>query len=194
MADIADSGTTDREPVFAETHLSARDGFLIWSGVILASLGLPFFAFIVGKVFNGWWTACPAITPCSPISTGVNWLAIISCSCLFGALGVMSSLILRRRIDPGLSKLSVLKALLLVYGLGAIFSIMLLALFIGGFLQGNLFPSFQNTISWMELNFRIPDWGKIVVWSFIVGFSERLMPGVFDQLTERLAHAQGPKE
>jgi hypothetical protein len=60
----------------------------------------------------------------------------------------------------------------------------MLALFIGGFVQGNLFPSFSNNTTWLTLNFRVGDWGKLVIWSFVAGFSERIMPNLFDRLVE----------
>lgn len=173
-----------------EAHLSARTGFLVWSAAILLVIGAPFIAFVVGKAMAAPWSSCPPYEVCAPGVIGLNWAAIVSCSALFGATGVMASLILRRRLDPTLSGMAVVRALVLVYGLGAIFSVMLLALFIGGFVQGNLFPNFASVHSWVELLFRVPDWGKLAVWSFIVGFSERLMPGFLDQLGERFDKAQ----
>lgn len=170
----------------AESHLSARSGFIGWSAILLGLLGGPFLLFFVSKAVGGALTHCVGEGPCQSV-IGLTWTALISCAALFGALGVMTSLILRRRIDPSLSRMGILRALVLTYGLGALFAIMLLALFIGGFLQGELFPSFGYSTSWLWLNFRLPDWGKLVVWSFVVGFSERLMPGVFDQLTERFS-------
>ena len=154
--------------------------------MLLGLLGAPFLTFFLSKAAGGPLTHCVSDTPCVPV-VGLTWGAIISCAALFGALGVMTSLILRRRIDPSLSQMGILRALVLTYGLGALFAVMLLALFVGGFLQGELFPSFGFADSWLWLNFRLPDWGKLVVWSFVVGFSERLMPGVFDQLTERFS-------
>lgn len=169
-----------------DLHLSARNGFLVWSALLLGAIGSPFLLFFGSKVVGGPLTSCASSMPC-PSVVGLIWTAIISCAALFGALGVMTSLILRRRLDPSLSQMGILRALVLTYGLGSLFAIMLLALFIGGFLQGELFPSFGFSDSWLWLNFRVPDWGKLIVWSFVVGFSERLMPGVFDQLTERFS-------
>lgn len=169
-----------------DSHLASRNGFIVWSVMLLAFLGTPFFTFFVSKAFGGPLTHCLTEAPCQAV-IGLTWSAIISCAALFGALGVMTSLILRRRIDPSFSRMGILRALVLTYGLGALFAVMLLALFIGGLLQGELFPSFASSNSWLWLSFRVPDWGKLIVWSFVVGFSERLMPSVFDQLTERFS-------
>lgn len=121
---------------------------------------------------------------------GLTWLAIISCAAFFGALGVMLSLVFRRQVDERLFKLSTPKILLVVYGVGSILAILLLALFIGKFVQGNLFPVF-STESWFGINFRMQDWAKLIIWSFIAGFSERLMPTLFDQLIERALPKNG---
>jgi hypothetical protein len=168
-----------------------KDGLILWSCLILGAFGLPFILFVVGKISAFWIFApaahnCNAIQDCSSSSAyyvGLNWLAIASCAALFGALGVMVSLTLRRQIDDRIFRLKTSKILLLVYGSGAIFAILMLTLFIGGFVQGNLFPAFSTT-TWLGLNFRVNDWGKLVVWSFVAGFSERIMPNLFDRLVE----------
>jgi hypothetical protein len=121
---------------------------------------------------------------CSGPFIGLTWLAIISCAALFGALGVMLSLVLRRKVDERLLKLTIPKILIVVYGVGSIFAILVLALFIGKFLEGNLFPKFASD-SWIDISFRLQDWAKLMIWSFIAGFSERLVPTLFDQLIER---------
>jgi hypothetical protein len=126
---------------------------------------------------------------CSVHFIGLTWLSIISCAALFGALGVMLSLVLRRKVDERLLNLTMPKILLVVYGVGSIFAVLLLALFIAGFLGGDLFPKFEAT-SWLDINFRLKDWARLIIWSFIAGFSERLVPGLFDQLIERALKAR----
>jgi hypothetical protein len=179
-----------------------RRGFILWSFAILLIFGLPFFAFVVGKIsnfsyFNPVAPSCDEgeVNCARPVSyVGLNWLAIASCAALFGSIGVMLSLVLRRRIDDHLSRLTVGRILIVVYGVGAIFAILLLALFVGGFLQGNLFPDFSKGDSWITLRFRVPDWGKLVVWSFIAGFSERLIPTLFDRLIDRMLEQESSKQ
>jgi hypothetical protein len=175
-----------------EQNFLEKDGLILWSCLILGVFGLPFILFVIGKVsaFGIFAPAahnCSALQDCSSSSAyyvGLTWLAIASCAALFGALGVMVSLMLRRKVDERIYGLRTSKILLLVYGSGAIFAILMLALFIGGFVQGNLFPTFSNDMTWLTLNFRVHDWGKLVVWSFVAGFSERIMPNLFDQLVE----------
>ena len=177
-----------------EPHQSflEKDGLILWSCLILGLFGSPFILFVAGKV-SAFWIFAPAAHNCTEIKecssssayyVGLNWLAIASCAALFGALGVMVSLTLRRRVDETIFGSKTSKILMLVYGSGAIFAILMLTLFIGGFVQGNLFPAFSNT-TWLTLNFRVSDWGKLVVWSFVAGFSERIMPNLFDRLVEQ---------
>jgi len=168
-----------------------KDGLILWSCLILGVLGLPFILFVAGKI-SAFWIFAPAEHNCNEIKEcsissayyiGLYWLAIASCAALFGALGVMVSLTLRRKIDERIFGLRTSKILILVYGSGAISAILMLTLFIGGFVQGNLFPAFKGT-TWLTLYFRVNDWGKLVVWSFVAGFSERIMPNLFDRLVE----------
>lgn len=161
----------------------------------LAMLGVvaaPFVYFVIGKIFGfGVFVpamhACPDVRECSVNSAhyiGLNWLAILSCAAFFGALGVMISLYLRQKNEESLFGDNVPKLLASICGFGAILGVLMLSLFIGGFVQGNLFPKFSDMQSWLELNFRVADWGKLIIWSFIAGFSERLMPGLFDRLSD----------
>jgi hypothetical protein len=155
-----------------------KDGLILWSCLILGVLGLPFILFVAGKI-SAFWIFAPAAHDCNTIKecssssayyVGLNWLAIASCAALFGALGVMVSLTLRRKIDERIFGLRTPKTLMVVYGSGAIFAILMLTLFIGGFVQGNLFPAFSKTTNWLTLYFRVDDWGKLVIWSFVAGF------------------------
>jgi len=90
--------------------------------MLLGLLGAPFFTFFVSKALGGALTHCPTEAPCHAV-IGLTWSAIISCAALFGALGVMTILILRRRIDPRFSRMGILRALVLTYGLGALFAV-----------------------------------------------------------------------
>ena len=160
-------------------------GFLASSLTILLAFASPLLIFIAMKI--GGWSPYVAISGLVDFEyrayVGVNWLAIFSCASLFGAIGVMVSLVLRREIDERLVGMHTFALLLVVYSLGAIFGMLILCLFVGGFLQGSLFPRFENG-SWTELNFRSRDWGQLAIWAFLAGFSERLMPSLFDQIFE----------
>jgi hypothetical protein len=185
--DAVISAEQEPEP---NSNLIERNGLILWSCIILFVLGFPFVLFVFGKIFaiglfGPGEHKCDDTRNCAVASAyyiGLNWLAIASCAALFGAIGSMVSVVLRRDIDEQLFKPSHISRILLS---GAIFAILMLAIFIGGFVQGNLFPAFSDTKSWLSLFFRVPDWGKLVVWSFVAGFSERLVPNFFDRLVDR---------
>ena len=86
--------------------------------------------------------------------------------------------------------------------LGAIFAVVLTAMFIGGILKGTIFPEFytesaKNTgIGLMEFTLNtLPkgaeNFAKLCVWAFLAGFAERLVPDSLDRLT-KLAAEKGP--
>jgi hypothetical protein len=89
---------------------------------------------------------------------------------------------------------------LLLYSLippviGAIAAVVLYLVFIGKFVDGPLFPKIgclpnQTCTSLLDLmNYYWPvspeDYGKALVWSFIAGFSERLVPDVLQGLAAK---------
>lgn len=63
---------------------------------------------------------------------------------------------------------------------GAIFAAVLYFLFLGNFLQGSLFPVVDENALTTPANF-----GGLMVWSFIAGFAERLVPDVLSRLVTR---------
>jgi hypothetical protein len=65
-----------------------------------------------------------------------------------------------------------------------IFAILLSFVFGGKLLNGNLFPNPENQL-WPFVLFLPSELAKWLVWSFIVGFSERLMPDMIDRLIAR---------
>jgi hypothetical protein len=90
--------------------------------------------------------------------------------------------------------------------LGAIFAVILLFMFIGGILQGTIFPAFYTGISpisphggvgffdavWNSLPTGAMDYGKLFVWAFLAGFAERLVPDSLDRLSARVLTSKGP--
>ncbi|MDP9170310.1 MAG: hypothetical protein M3N54_06815 [Acidobacteriota bacterium] len=82
--------------------------------------------------------------------------------------------------------------------LGAIFAAVLAALFIAGFLKGSFFPIFNNpvvapnqglsffTFTWLTLPKSSEEYAKLVVWAFVAGFAERLVPDSLDRLTSKM--------
>ncbi len=63
---------------------------------------------------------------------------------------------------------------------GAIFAAILYFLFLGHYLQGTLFPSVDEISLASPVNF-----GGMIVWSFLAGFAERLVPDVLTRLVNR---------
>jgi hypothetical protein len=64
----------------------------------------------------------------------------------------------------------------------------------GGLFTSNLFPSFTTPHATDSLNLRVvleirpvsvKDFGKLIVWCFLSGYSERLIPGLLASLEER---------
>ena len=96
----------------------------------------------------------------------------------------------------GVGQLSVFLAL----ASGAIFPVVLLLLFIGGMLQGALFPEMYTPNESDEgmkfLDFALDtapmsgvDFAKLLVWSFMSGFAERFVPDVLDRFVSRASQA-----
>jgi hypothetical protein len=107
------------------------------------------------------------------------WFAICSSALFFGALG--STVSFMSRADPvEISRRSIVAA----QTLGAVFALILSLMFIGGLIQGSLFPAFTGS-RWIELIFDVPSWAKLMVWSFIAGFSERFVPDLLTRLIQR---------
>ena len=83
---------------------------------------------------------------------------------------------------------------------GAIFSVVLLLMFVGGLLQGALFPVMTTPsesdggLTFLDFAFDTGpetgvDFAKLLVWSFISGFAERFLPDVLDKLASQGAKA-----
>lgn len=127
-----------------------------------------------------------------------------------GICGAVVSTIMRlykfdSRHEPMLTWYNLERGLLSLYVtpfLGGVFAIVLLLMMHGGLLQGALFPSFSpksSMVCWDNLqpNFGVADCNaylevsKVIVWCFLSGWSERLVPDVLDKLTAYSAQ-KGP--
>ncbi|HEX6376824.1 MAG TPA: hypothetical protein VFZ91_14025 [Allosphingosinicella sp.] len=112
----------------------------------------------------------------------LQWWAIISSAMFFGALGSTVSFFSRQDLSP--AEVSKTRTLVGTQVFGAVFAILLLLILMGGLVQGSLFPQFGGA-GWFDLLFRPSDWARLMVWSFIAGFSERFVPDLLNNLILR---------
>jgi hypothetical protein len=82
--------------------------------------------------------------------------------------------------------------------LGATFATVLLFMFIGGILEGSVFPAFYAPhpgneslshfwFAWETVPTTAAEYGKLFVWAFLAGFAERLVPDSLDRLASKLS-------
>jgi hypothetical protein len=77
---------------------------------------------------------------------------------------------------------------------GAVFALVLYAMFTGGLITGAVFPQISTPVPespylrfWTYFVFSGPssglDWAKLVIWSFVAGFAERFVPDALSRLS-----------
>ena len=80
---------------------------------------------------------------------------------------------------------------------GGIFAVVLMLMFAGRIIQGQLFPTYPDTFSiqdadsfflWLKNGYPLNgvDVAKLLFWSFVAGFSERFVPQVIRRTTEEV--------
>lgn len=123
---------------------------------------------------------------------GLVMLALLSLAAIAGAIGSFISALLRIEAVPETTEIarSVVtlrysESIRLAPVTGLIFAILLSFVFGGKLLNGNLFPNVADNQLWPFVLFLPSELAKWLVWSFIVGFSERLMPDMIDRLIAR---------
>lgn len=116
---------------------------------------------------------------------------------VFGAMGAMISL--QQRVENLPSRGDIIRNVIALESskstlwttsiAGAIFGVILNLIFAAKIIEGNLFPSFQFIVdessSGSGLN-ALSDASKMLIWSFIAGFAERLVPDTITRLTQVL--------
>jgi hypothetical protein len=119
-------------------------------------------------------------------------LTLLSFAAIAGAIGSFISALLRIEAVPETTEIgrSVValrysESIRLAPVTGMIFAILLSFVFGGQLLNGNLFPSAGANSIWPFVLFIPSELAKWLVWCFIVGFSERLMPDMIDRLIAR---------
>jgi hypothetical protein len=118
------------------------------------------------------------------------WFALFSSAAFFSCVGSLVSYSARgavneKDIEDGSLVLS-------MHIVGSVFGIILLLLFIGGFIAGNLFPKFSD-IGFLRIYHgfsSVHEWAKLFIWTFIAGFSERLMPDLLGNVAKRIQESQ----
>lgn len=164
---------------------------LLPSFLFIFLLLTPFICFVV---LNSYTTTAGGYTsesthwyqqPGSPLFVTISRLAIISVVVSFGAIGSVLSILLRGRKDVGIIENISLSELIVIKCIGATFAIVLMLFFWSGLLSGALFPSVSFS---GPLTIYIPgEFALLMVWSFIAGFSERLVPQIIENIQKKVS-------
>jgi hypothetical protein len=109
-------------------------------------------------------------------------LGLFSAVLCFGALGSAISLISRARHGPETFPDITPRELLSVQTVGAVFALILSLMFMGDLVAGTMFPNWDP---FYRIIYSPPAFAKLLVWSFIAGFIERLVPNVLHNLATR---------
>jgi hypothetical protein len=126
-----------------------------------------------------------------------QYLAELTVVALFGVLGAYFSRVMSFQSKlkfigfEDVTNLYQLWMLTLRALYGAIGAVVLYFFLRGGIISGHIFPSFAASESGMVAS--SADFGKLLVWSFIAGFSERLIPDTLE-FTESQADQSDKKE
>lgn len=117
---------------------------------------------------------------------------LLSLAAIAGAVGSFISALLRIAAVPETNEIarSVValrysESIRLAPLTGFVFAILLSFIFGGQLLNGTLFPSAGKITPWSYVLFSASELAKWLVWAFIVGFAERLMPDMIDRLVVR---------
>mgnify|MGYP001627905873 CR=1 FL=1 len=122
-------------------------------------------------------------------------LAFISVFCIAASsctLGMFISFVSRTPLDKHDAYSSEdQKAMLLSISIfGAIFGCILVLMFLGGFIAGDLFPALtQSGLGFRDIFFgmtHVSNVAKLIVWAFVAGFSERLIPNLLNKLAAQI--------
>ncbi len=108
--------------------------------------------------------------------------AIFSSILAMGALGAAISLITRTKNNSMFTKDITIFEILSIQTVGAIFALILGFTFMGNLISGTLFP---NPIIFYRIIYVPPAFAKLLVWSFIAGFSERFVPQLLNNLANK---------
>lgn len=174
---------------------------------LLITASLPFILFVIMKVtgiaqFDSCYEHVGASDHANQLHVckytfyvGMEWLAVFSAGISMGVIGAATNHMLlnaNRRDEQDISAWATLAILLF----GAVFAFILILIFLGGFIQGSLFPNMTSR-GWISIYLSMSDWAKLMVWCFIAGFSERFVPNFFQNLIRKVdpdKHHKAPPE
>jgi hypothetical protein len=170
--------------------------FSAWLFIFIAAGATPFLLHVGGKLLNVWPINSGVTSPVSYAAYAVIiWFSLASLVVTMANIGMWASFFLRTKqelrtgiaaSDNGIDVFSIFMS----YCFGGTLGILLLFVFAGGFVQGVLFPEFQFAQnSLFSLKFLGRDWSRLIVWAFLAGFSERLIPNFLNDLVGRFAKA-----
>lgn len=109
-------------------------------------------------------------------------LGLFSAVLCFGALGAAISLISRARHGEETFPEITLRELVSVQTVGAVFALIMALMFMGNLVAGSMFPNWDP---FYTIIYSPPAFAKLLVWSFIAGFVERLVPNILRNLGTR---------
>ncbi|HMS56170.1 MAG TPA: hypothetical protein PKA27_12285 [Fimbriimonadaceae bacterium] len=184
-------------PIYFETLSPNRLGTWLFATLFgIFVLAIPFFVFLVLKSHpdhmlghnygDGPRTIVWYLDAESGTFVMLGRAATFSVAMAMGALGACISLLLR------MDRSDLLKIPLkpvhvwIVQSAGATFGLLALLLFLGGFISGSLFPGGGGTFGFFTSVIYGDGMAKLMVWCFVAGFSERLMPSLIRSLEERV--------
>lgn len=121
---------------------------------------------------------------------------LICSSALAGATGSLVSVLLRiqgvrdnNQLAQNIFAFKYSKASLQIAPFtGMVFAILLSFILYAGLIGGSMFPNTKDS-SWIKILFDMGELAKLLVWCFIAGFSERLMPDMVDRLSDKAKKA-----
>jgi hypothetical protein len=141
-------------------------------------------------------------TPLESSSTLFHVLVLatlLSLAAIAGAVGSFISALLRiaavpesNEVGRSVVALRYSESIRLAPVTGFIFAVLLSFIFGGQLVNGILFPKTDQIARWPDLLFSAPDLAKWMVWAFIVGFAERLMPDMIDRLVVKAGKTAQP--
>lgn len=115
-------------------------------------------------------------------------LAIFSVILAFGAIGAAVSLISRTRNNESILTNITILEILSIQTIGGIFACILGLAFMGNLLSGAIFP---NPSVFYRIIYIPSAFAKLLVWSFIAGFSERFVPNILNNFEKKAEDTNG---